>query len=107
MATHLARLGASVAVHRTTPTSARAFGEAESLEQVARDVAKEAGGPVLAVSADLTDPRQASAAVTKIRAELGRIDILVNNAGGDIGPAGALGPRGGKPEKNDCVSIAI
>jgi 3-oxoacyl-[acyl-carrier protein] reductase len=107
MATRLGRLGAAVVVHGTTPTSARAFGEAESLEQVARDVAAETGGRVLAVAADLTDPAAVKAAVARIRAELGRIDILVNNAGGDIGPAGATGPRGGKPEKNDCVFIAI
>jgi 3-oxoacyl-[acyl-carrier protein] reductase len=107
MAAHLGRLGAAVAVHGTTPTSARAFGEGESLDQVARDVAKETGGRVLAVWGDLTDPAQVAAAARKIRAELGPIDILVNNAGGDIGPAGALGPRGGKPERNDCVFISI
>jgi len=107
MATHLGRLGASVVVHGTTPTSARAFGEGESLDQVARDVARETGGRVLAVSGDLTDPVQVRAAAAKIRAELGPIDILVNNAGGDIGPAGALGPRGGKPERNDCVFISV
>jgi 3-oxoacyl-[acyl-carrier protein] reductase len=107
MATHLGRLGAAVAVHGTTPTSARAFGEADSLDQVARDVGKETGGRVLAVAADLTDPAQVHAAAAKIRTELGPIDILVNNAGGDIGPAGAMGPRGGKPERNDCVFISI
>jgi 3-oxoacyl-[acyl-carrier protein] reductase len=107
MAAHLGRLGAAVAVHGTTPTSARAFGEGESLDQVARDVAKETGGRVLAVWGDLTDPAQVAAAARKIRAELGPIDVLVNNAGGDIGPAGALGPRGGKPERNDCVFISI
>jgi 3-oxoacyl-[acyl-carrier protein] reductase len=108
MATRLGRLGAAVVVHGTTPTSARAFGEAESLEQVARHVAAETGGGrVLAVAADLTDPAAVTAAVARIRAELGRIDILVNNAGGDIGPAGATGPRGGKPERNDCVFIAV
>jgi 3-oxoacyl-[acyl-carrier protein] reductase len=107
MAIHLGRLGAAVAVHGTTPTSARAFGEGESLDQVARDVGKETGGRVLAVAGDLTDPAQVQAAARKIVAELGPIDILVNNAGGDIGPAGALGPRGGKPERNDCVFIAL
>jgi 3-oxoacyl-[acyl-carrier protein] reductase len=107
MATHLARLGASVVVHGTTSTSARAFGEAESLDQVGRDVAAETGARVLPVAADLTDPEQVAAAVARIRAECGRIDILVNNAGGDIGPAGATGPRGGKPERNDAVFIAL
>ncbi|MGH7321597.1 MAG: SDR family NAD(P)-dependent oxidoreductase, partial [Candidatus Rokuibacteriota bacterium] len=78
MASHLGRLGATVVVHGTTLTSARAFGEAESLDQVARDVAAETGGRVLAVWGDLTDPGQVQAAVAKIRAELGRIDMLVN-----------------------------
>jgi 3-oxoacyl-[acyl-carrier protein] reductase len=107
MALRLGQLGAALVVHGTTPTSARAFGEAESLDQVARDVAAATGGRVLAMAADLTDPDAVKGAVARIRAELGRIDILVNNAGGDIGPAGATGPRGGKPEKNDCVFIAI
>ncbi|HEV8308482.1 MAG TPA: SDR family NAD(P)-dependent oxidoreductase [Methylomirabilota bacterium] len=107
MATHLGRLGAAVAVHGTTLTSARAFGEAESLEQVARDVAAETGSRVVAVWADLTDPTAVKAAAAQIRAALGPIDILVNNAGGDIGPAGAMGPRGGKPEQNDCVFISV
>ena len=107
MAAHLGRLGASVVVHGTTPTTARAFNEAESLDQVARDVAAETGGRVLAVAADLTDPAAVKAAAAKIRAALGPIDILVNNAGGDIGPAGATGPRGGKPERNDCVLISV
>lgn len=107
MATHLGRLGASVVVHGTTPTSARAFGEAESLDQVARDVAAETGGRVLAVWGDLTDPAQVRECVSRIRAELGRIDILVNNAGGDIGPAGATGAGGGRPATNDAVLIAI
>jgi len=107
IAAHLSRLGASVVVHGTTPTSARAFNEAESLDQVARDVAAETGRRVLAVWGDLTDAREVSTAVTKIRSELDRIDILVNNAGGDMGPAGASGPRGGKPERNDCVFISV
>jgi 3-oxoacyl-[acyl-carrier protein] reductase len=107
MATHLGRLGAAVAVHGTTPTSARAFGEAESLAQVARDVAAETGGRVLAVAADLTDSAAVARAVAEIRAGLGPIDVLVANAGGDIGRAGALGPRAGKPEHNDCVHSAV
>jgi 3-oxoacyl-[acyl-carrier protein] reductase len=107
MATHLGRLGATVVVHGTTPTSARAFGEAESLEQVARDVGRETGGRVLAVAADLTDPRQVADAVARIRAALGRIDVLVTNAGGDIGAGGAMAAGGGRPAHNDAVLISL
>ena len=56
MAEHLGRLGADLVVHGTTQTSARAFGEGESLDQVARDVAARTGRRVLAVAADLTRP---------------------------------------------------
>ena len=107
MATHLGRLGAAVVVHGTTQTSARAFGEAESLDQVARDVARETGGPMLAVAADLTREDAVRAAVERIRRELRRIDVLVANAGGDIGKDGATAPGGGRPAKNDAVHMAI
>ena len=107
MAEHLGQLGADLVVHGTTQTSARAFGEAESLDQVARDVAARTGRRVLAVPADLTRPEAVQAAVARIRAEYGRIDILVNNAGGDIGTAGASGPGGGKPPKNDGVFVSL
>jgi 3-oxoacyl-[acyl-carrier protein] reductase len=107
MASHLGRLGAAVAVHGTTPTSARAFGEAESLDHVAREVTRESGARVLAVAADLTDPAAVRAAAARIRAELGPIDILVNNAGGDIGPAGAQAPGGGRPAVNDAVFLSL
>jgi 3-oxoacyl-[acyl-carrier protein] reductase len=107
IASRLARLGAAVAVHGTTPASGQAFGEGESLAAVAREIARDTGGRVLAVAADLTDAEQVAAAAAQIRAGLGPIDILVANAGGDIGVAGATGPRGGKPERNDCVFIAV
>jgi 3-oxoacyl-[acyl-carrier protein] reductase len=107
MAEHLGHLGAHLVVHGTTQTSARAFGEGESLDQVARDVAARTRRRVLAVAADLTRPEAVQAAAARIRAEYGRIDVLVNNAGGDIGPAGATGPGGGRPPNNDGVFIAL
>ena len=39
IAEHLAGLGAAVAVHGTSPTSTRAFDEADSLEAVATQIA--------------------------------------------------------------------
>jgi 3-oxoacyl-[acyl-carrier protein] reductase len=107
MAEHLGQLGAELVVHGTSQTSARAFGEAESLDQVARDVAARTGRRVLAVAADLTRPDEVQRAVARIRAEYGRIDVLVNNAGGDIGPAGATGAGGGRPSNNDGVFISV
>jgi 3-oxoacyl-[acyl-carrier protein] reductase len=105
IAAHLGKRGAAVAVHGTTPTSARAFGEGESLEQVARDVGKETGGKVVPVWGDLTDEKQVRDVVAQTRAALGRIDILVNNAGGDIGAGGTAAGKGGKPVHNDAVLI--
>ena len=107
IATHLARLGATVAVHGTTPTSTRAFNEADSLEQVARDIAEETESPTLAVFGDLTDDEAVRTIAAEIRDRFGQIDILVNNAGGDIGAAGTAGPHGGKPDPNDAVFIPL
>ena len=107
IAGHLASLGAAVAVHGTTPTSTRAFDEAESLDYVARALAEESGSPTMPVFGDLTDERTVHSIALQIRAQFGRIDILVNNAGGDIGAAGTGGPGGGKPDPNDCIFIAL
>jgi 3-oxoacyl-[acyl-carrier protein] reductase len=106
IATHLARLGTSVAIHGTTPTSARAFGEAESLEAVARAIEAESGSRVLPVHGNLAEPEVVRNLVGTIRATFGRIDILVNCAGGDIGAAGTGAPMAGKPTQNDAVFIS-
>ncbi|MCB0144007.1 MAG: hypothetical protein KDE50_29215, partial [Caldilineaceae bacterium] len=47
VAAHLASLGARVAIHGTSPTSTRAFGEADSLQAVADEIAQEHGADVL------------------------------------------------------------
>lgn len=107
IATHLASLGATVVVHGTSPTSTRAFSEADSLQAVADAIAHEHGGRVLAVHGDLTDEKVVKRCAAQIREELGHIDILVNCAGGDVGAQGTQGKDGGKPRGNDAVSISL
>lgn len=107
IAAHLAGRGAQVAVHGTSPTSTRAFGEAESLQAVADAIAQEQGVDVLPVHGDLTDPAVVTDLAAQIRAHFGRIDILINNAGGDIGSQGVLGVGSGKPVHNDAIEVSI
>src|SRR5919206_2088134 len=107
IATHLGRLGASLVIHGTTPTSTRAFGEGASLDAVTEEIKAATGGDVLRVFGDLTDPATVSRLLDEVTARYGRVDILVNNAGGDIGAAGTGGPGGGKPDPNDCIFIPL
>src|SRR5512135_2076153 len=78
VAEHLARLGAAVALHGTTPVSTRAFNEGDSLEAVAQAIAREHQVPVLPVHGDLADEKVVRNLAEKIRSALSRIDILVN-----------------------------
>jgi 3-oxoacyl-[acyl-carrier protein] reductase len=107
MATHLCRLGANVAVHGTRPDSPKSFDEGESMEQVARDVATEAGGSTMPVWGDLMDEGEVKRVADEIRRRFGRIDILVTNAGGDIGAGGTGLGRGGRPAADDCINISV
>ena len=107
VAAHLASLGASVALHGTTPFSTRAFEEGDSLEVVAQTMAHEHQVPVFCVHGDLADEEVVKTLTAKIRSQFGRIDILVNCAGGDIGAHGTGTPMGGKPLKNDAVFISL
>ena len=107
VAEHLAGLGAKVAVHGTTPTSTRAFNEADSLAGVADEIAAATSAEVLAVHGDLTDHATVRELTAQIRERFGRIDILVNNAGGDIGSQGTSGARAGKPVTNDAVNVSL
>jgi 3-oxoacyl-[acyl-carrier protein] reductase len=107
IAAHLASLGCAVAVHGTTPTSSRAFNEADSLEAVGQAVAAEHAVDVLPVHGNLADESAVARIVGEVRSRFGRIDILVNCAGGDIGAAGTGGPNGGKPDPNDAIFIPM
>lgn len=106
-ASHLASLGASVAVHGTSAHSTRAFDVADSLEAVAGGIADESGADVLAVWGDLTDEATVSRVAQQVRDKFGRIDVLINCAGGDIGSQGVTGPNAGKPSGNDAVHISV
>ena len=107
IAAHLASLGADVVVHGTTPTSTRAFNEADSLASVAKEIATEHNVQTLAVHGDLSEPATVDRIVGEIHQCYARIDILVHAAGGDIGAAGASAPNAGKPEPNDAVYVPL
>jgi 3-oxoacyl-[acyl-carrier protein] reductase len=107
IADHLASLGARVVVHGTTPTSTRAFSEADSLEAVATQIAQQHNTQVHAVTGNLADPKSVDQIVQDIHDNVGPIDILVACAGGDIGAAGTQGPNAGKPDPNDAVFVSL
>ncbi len=107
IADHFASLGAKVVIHGTSPTSTRAFGEADSLQAVANEIASAHKADVLPVWGDLTEEKVVDQLVSQIHAQFGQIDILVNCAGGDIGKQGAMGENAGKPIANDAVEIAV
>jgi 3-oxoacyl-[acyl-carrier protein] reductase len=107
IATRLCALGAAVAVHGTRFDSPRSFGEGDSMEQVARDVAAAAGGIAVPVWGDVTDEAEVTRMAAEVRGRLGRIDVLVTCAGGDIGAGGTGVGRGGRPAPDDCVGIPV
>ena len=108
IASHMASLGASVAVHGTSLYSTRAFGEADSLEAVANAIAEENAVETLAVWGDLSDEAVVKRIVGEIHKRFDHIDILVNCAGGDVGASGIIGSEtGGKPVGNDAVNMTL
>ena len=70
-AVSLAAQGASVAL---------AARRKDRLETLAADIRSQ-GGTALVIESDITDERQATEAVERTVAELGRLDTLINNAG--------------------------
>jgi len=107
MADELCRLGANVAVHGSRENSPQTFDEGRSMPQVAADVAGAGSGETHAVWGDLTDEQQVRDVVGQVRERFGQIDILVCCAGGDIGAAGTGVGKGGRPEQDDCLNIAL
>ena len=85
-ALRLAALGADVAIVDLNLDGAAEFGERLSAPSVAAEI-EQLGRRGLGIQADLTQRRQAFAAVEGVLAAFGRIDILVNNAGGALTPA--------------------
>lgn len=107
IADHFAALGATVVIHGTSPTSTRAFNEADSLQAVADAIADRHNAQVLAVHGDLSDADVVAHLKAEICANFGQIHILVNCAGGDIGAQGTMGANAGKPISNDAVFIDV
>ena len=107
IASHLAGLGARVAIHGTSPYSTRAYGEADSLAAVAEAIVQEHEAEVITVCGDLTNEATVKGVAKEIRDKLGHIDILVNCAGGDIGSQGTMGGNAGKPLHNDPINISL
>ncbi|MBA3944737.1 MAG: SDR family oxidoreductase [Herpetosiphonaceae bacterium] len=100
VAGRLAELGADVAVHDISAEAAAEFGEAEHLDAVVADLARQ-GGKVVGVTGDIADEAAVGAFVKQAEAALGPISILVNCAGGDIAA------RGGKPQPNNALGIPL
>ncbi|MBM83667.1 MAG: 3-oxoacyl-ACP reductase [Planctomycetaceae bacterium] len=111
MASELFSRGANVAVHGTRPDSPKTFGEGESMQQVADDIAADnqiegVDNQTMAVWGDVTDASEVKRIADEIRNNWGRIDILICCAGGDIGARGTAVGKGGRPENDDCLNIS-
>jgi NAD(P)-dependent dehydrogenase (short-subunit alcohol dehydrogenase family) len=92
--------GANVALHDIDEKAPAAFGEAESLTALAKELSARGPGKVISVLGDISKEADVTALVKQIEDQLGHISILVNCAGGDIAA------KGGKPNPNDALNIS-
>jgi len=108
MAEELGQMGARVAVHGTRENSPQTFGEGDTMQQLADDLADKFEGECLGVWGDVTQELEIQRVANEIREQWGQIDILVTCAGGDIGAQGTgFGTRGGAPDSDDCLNIGL
>ena len=108
MAEELGQMGARVAVHGTRENSPQTFGEGDTMQQLADDLADQFEGECLGVWGDVTQELEIQRVANEIREQWGQIDILVTCAGGDIGAQGTgFGTRGGAPDSDDCLNIGL
>jgi 3-oxoacyl-[acyl-carrier protein] reductase len=107
IAGRLSRLGIRVVVHDERPDAPAAFQEGDTVEAVARDLAKETGGAVTWVCGDVSDPAAVATMVEAIRERWGHIDILVANAGGNIGAGGVGVGVAGLPTPDDALTTPL
>lgn len=107
IAEELCRLGARVAVHGTRPDSPQTFNEGSTMQQLADDIAADCAGETMPVWGDVTNESEVHRMAEEIRQRWRHIDLLVCCAGGDIGAGGTGVGRGGRPENDDCLQIAL
>ena len=93
MASELFARGANVVVHGTRQDSPKTFGEGESMQQVAEDIADDrrvegVDNETMAVWGDVTIPSEVTRIANEIRNQWKKNDILICCAGGDIGAKG-------------------
>jgi len=100
IASHLARLGADLAIHDLSETAPADYGEAATLRETAQRL-QGGTGVVLAVTGDITDELAIQHIVETVQSTLGPVSILVNCAGGDIGA------RGTKPDPNRATAFQL
>src|SRR6185436_3084506 len=75
MADKLASLGADVAIHDMDRREPAKYGEAEDLDEVARDIARH-GTRVVAVLGNIGDPEAVAGMSRTVTEQLGTVDIL-------------------------------